>query len=291
MHLPFLGVTESNFKLINRCLKETPGPGEETFEKNTQELLKVLTKFNLSWPLTLPFSGSKKTKLTTGTRVSENHLAFFLDRKSGSFLLPMEDAERRGGNNVTGMVAFFAALVARVMSHAGTTPKRMCLVDLLAKEFLSCVRELDAFVQHKQIAQATSFTNTTDDPGTGRTGKKNDEAWWMKSNCMSLPNLAPLMVSLGPLVDFWDGGGCGERHIQEIKPQMPRGVRDGGLFFVRLLEKVFKLDSLQRTEEACTVDENVKVDMDCEPKGSAVSIGSDVDSIGSDVDSDGVNVC
>lgn len=58
----------------------------------------------------------------------------------------------------------------------------------------------------------------------------------LKSNCVSTLNLPALVAELGPLVNHWDGGSHAERFIQEIKPHMPRGMRDGGLFFVRLLE-------------------------------------------------------
>lgn len=56
MHLLFLGVAGSTFKLCNSHIKSI-GKGEETSEKNVQEPLKALTKFNLSWPLILPLSG------------------------------------------------------------------------------------------------------------------------------------------------------------------------------------------------------------------------------------------
>ena len=74
---------------------------------------------------------------------------------------------------------------------------------------------------------------------------------------MSLTNLAPTILLLGPLVNFWDGGGKGERFIQEIKPYIPRGVRDGGKFFVRLLEKIFKMTAMARIEGTFSVPEAV----------------------------------
>jgi hypothetical protein len=76
MHLLFLGIVESNFKLCNKYLLNIPGHGVESFKKNMHELLKKLTWFNLSWLLVLPFSGGNKTKLTMGTWVSKNWLAW-----------------------------------------------------------------------------------------------------------------------------------------------------------------------------------------------------------------------
>jgi hypothetical protein len=79
--------------------------------------------------------------------------------------------------------------------------------------------------------------------------EKSRDQLWLKSNYVSCLNLTCTIRLLGPLVNFWDGGGKGERYIQEIKPHIPRGVRDGGLFFVRLLEKVFKVNAIQHIEE------------------------------------------
>ena len=31
---------------------------------------------------------------------------------------------------------------------------------------------------------------------------------------------------LGPLVNWWDGGGKGEKFIQLVKPHLPRGIRE-----------------------------------------------------------------
>lgn len=74
--------------------------------------------------------------------------------------------------------------------------------------------------------------------------------WWLKSNYVSILNLGPTIRRIGPLTNFWDGGGKGERYIQEIKPHIPRGVRDGKLFFVRLMEKVYKMDCLKKIESS-----------------------------------------
>jgi hypothetical protein len=78
----------------------------------------------------------------------------------------------------------------------------------------------------------------------GRKEKKQGqklEAWWLKSNFMSLLNLTPMMEELGPLILWWDGGGKGERFIQQIKPHIKKGVRDDAPnFFVGLMEKIYR---------------------------------------------------
>ena len=101
MHLLFLGIAESNFKLCNNYLLNSHGKGVESFKKNAQELLKKLTHFNLSWLLALPFSSSSTTKLTTGTWVSENWLAWVCISKFVYvwFAQDQQD-EQHGGNDV-----------------------------------------------------------------------------------------------------------------------------------------------------------------------------------------------
>jgi len=70
---------------------------------------------------------------------------------------------------------------------------------------------------------------------------KPTQAWWMRSNYISLFNLVPAILRLGPLINFYDGGGKGEKFIQEVKPLVPRGLREGFVqFFISILEKILK---------------------------------------------------
>jgi len=70
---------------------------------------------------------------------------------------------------------------------------------------------------------------------------KPTQAWWMKSNYISLFNLVPAILLLGPLINFYDGGGKGEKFIQEVKPLVPSGLREGFVqFFVSIIEKILK---------------------------------------------------
>jgi hypothetical protein len=260
MHLLFLGIAESNFLLCNKYLLNSPGRGVESFKKNTHELLKKLTRFNLSWLLVLPFSGGNKTKLTTGTWVSENWLAWVrISKIVYAWFAQNQEDERRGGNDVIRLVACFTALVSQILSHSGTTRQGIALIGCYLKEFLSCVRELDVRVRYKELHKASnknsSSTNTREvREGTSSNALAEDklgEQWWLKSNYISSLNLLEAMRILGPLINYWDGGGKGERYIQEIKPHIPRGVRDGGQFFVRLLKKIFKLVAMKLIELGC----------------------------------------
>ena len=245
MHLLFLGITESLFKLFNShyAKSSVSGRGEETFKKNIQELLKALAPLNLSWLLILPFSGSD-SKRTTGTWVSENWLAFVRIMKICYYWFGTEGVKdnRRGALDLFRVVIAFSALVARLLSHAGVNSASIHLIELHIKELLSSVNEIDIRLRHKDINKSTSTSASS--------GKRDTDQWWLKSNFLSLLNLRATMDALGPLTNYWDGGGKGERYIQEIKPHIPRGVRDGGLFFVRLMERIYKLNSIDRIEES-----------------------------------------
>ena len=97
--------------------------------------------------------------------------------------------------------------------------------ELYLKEFLSSVREFDLRVRHAKLTKPkkTPVFNEL----------KGAEAWWMKSNYLSLSNVIPMMHLLGPLILWWDGGGKGERFIQMVKPHIKQGVRVDSLkFFV-----------------------------------------------------------
>jgi hypothetical protein len=219
----------------------------DTFKKRTQELLKALTKFNLSWLLAFPFSGKK---LTTGTWVSENWLAWIrISKIAYGFCIQRGiDDERLGGNDLLRMVTSFTALIARILSHAPSTSRTTELQEAILKEFLSSIRELDIRTRYNQMKGSGRPSSSRGDDAAEGGSHDKEMLWWLKSNYVSTLNLARTIQHIGPLINFWDGGGKGERYIQEIKPHIPRGIRDGKLFFVRLMEKVYKLDCLKKIE-------------------------------------------
>jgi hypothetical protein len=134
------------------------------------------------------------------------------------------------------------------------------LIGCYLKEFLLCIRELDVHVWYKEMHEASnkdsSSTNAWEEvcEGTSSTPLAKDklgEQWWLKSNYISSLNLLEAMQILGPLINYWDGGGRGEQFIQEIKPHIPRGIHNGGQFFVWLLEKIFMFVAMQLIEKGC----------------------------------------
>jgi hypothetical protein len=182
----------------------------------------------------LPFSG-KPENYTTGSWVSENLLAFV--RLSpvvfGWCLQDNYQGKVHGVQDLERTILSFHAFVARVMTHGGVDPEFIHETSLYLKEFMSCLREFDVRVRYRSLNPDEKL-----------------EAWWLKSNFMSLFNLIPMMEELGPLILWWDGGGKGERFIQEIKPHIRRGVREDSLsFFVGLTQKIYRIRATHFLEE------------------------------------------
>lgn len=245
MHLLFLGVEEANYELIGKWLTGTPqgsNLGDATFKKALQELLKDLRPFMLSWLPAYPLTGKKQNKLGTGSWVAENWITFVRISQFiyGWCARDHDKASRLGVDDVSRMVISFVAFVARCLTHGGIDDSFIEETELYLKEFLSAVRELDVRVRFKELNKAVKLVSE----------RKGTEAWFLKSNYMSLINLLTMMLIIGPLVLWWDGGGKGERFIQAVKPHIKRGVRDDALaFFAKLLERLFQVKQMEMLEK------------------------------------------
>jgi hypothetical protein len=239
MHQLFLGNAESLLELASKwtSLKESGGISNAAFRREIQPLLQDLRPLQLSWLLAYPFSG-KPADYKTGSWVSENWLAFvrLAPVLFGWCYQDLEQGNKNGVKDLARTILSFHALVARVMTHGGVDEDFILETSLHLKEFMSCLRELDVRVRFR--------THNAD-------GKdKKGDAWWLKSNFMSLFNLIPMMEELGPPILWWDGGGKGERFIQEIKPHIRKGVREDSLsFFVGLTQKIYRLRATDLLEE------------------------------------------
>ena len=137
---------------------------------------------------------------------------------------------KNGFRDVSRVMLSYHAVCARVMTHQKISKGFIEETENLMKEFLSCVRELDIRVRHESLTHGQ---------------KKKSEAFWLKTNFMSLLNIIDMMKLLGPIILWWDGGGKGERFIQEIKPHILRGVReDFSDFFPQLHRKMYKVRTI-----------------------------------------------
>jgi len=123
------------------------------------------------------------------------------------------------------VVVIFTALAARVLTHAGVNKNTLATVHMFTKEFLLSVRELDLRVRYELLSAMS--------------GSKLKDHWWLKSHYISLLNLTCAVEALGPLKNFWDGGGKGKRYTQKVKPHVPLGICDGGNFMMRLIQSVY----------------------------------------------------
>lgn len=247
MHLLFLGISQSNVDLCDEFFKAAKGLGINSFRKAAQPLLRRLKKFQLSWLLAMPFSGNEK-KLGTGSWVGENWLCFARLLKIVYFWADKTtETTGNGTDDLFRMIISFTAMVARLLTHSGHDKSDVAAIDLYVKEFLSCISELDLRVRHQAIARSNGGANA-----------KGEDPWWVKSsNYFSLQNVVAAIMLIGPLVNWWDGGGKGERIIQEIKPHLSTGVRETLNFFLNLLQKIYRFRQLNYLEQRYTTQDTV----------------------------------
>lgn len=306
MHQLFLGIAEDSFELSDIWFKKA-SMGTATFRNAIQPLLRIIATFHLSWCLAHPFSGSKGS-YKTGNYVSENWLAWTRLSKF-TYVYAARDgskSRRQGCDDLLRMHIAFVATVSRLLTHFGINSALIVETNDMIKEFLSCVRELDVRVRAKQIngkpnksittdADATAVEANQSAPGKGKKKAAKEKnaygLWWMKANYFSLFNLAPTMVWLGPLVNWWDGGGKGERFIQEIKPYIPRGIQvNSTTFFLRLMEKVYKMQTISRMEKLYINEENFSVmDNNNADRDEEDSVSNEGSSYASDTEEDDDN--
>ena len=213
------------------------------FLRGIQPLLIELKKFQLlGWLPVWHFNG-KEDDYTTGSWVSENWMAFIRISPIlfGWACKDWETGIQNGFRDVARTILSFHAVCARVMTHGGIDSDMIDETEHLMKEFLSCIRELDIRVRHASM--------------TG----KNASAFYDKANFMSLLNLIAMMSMLGPLILWWDGGGKGEKFIQEIKPHIRRGVReDYRDFFVELARKWHRVRQICYTEKRLGLEPHIE---------------------------------
>lgn len=262
MHEIFLGVIKSNYELIEILLSETKKL--ITFKKAVQPLLEELNKLQLSWIATHPFSG--KETAGTGAWVSENWLAWCRISKIVYAWIGQSEIfdEETGRDDLYRLVVVTTAMVSRIMTHGGVDESMCVQLELYIKELLSCVSELDIRIRYKKMRK-----NIEEEPNSegNKKRRKKSEAWWLKSNYVSLLNIVPTIRRFGPMLNFWDGGGKGEKFIQKIKIHLPRGIPKYLSFFSNLISKLYKIifiGILQNTLFRDFKDDDIDIDSDNE---------------------------
>lgn len=302
MHQLFLGIAKSNFELCSNWNKQKKR--DTAFKRNAQELILELKKFGLNWLSLYQFTADPNkagSSHTTGAWVGENWIGW---TRLTKVLYLFTGTVKKPSDNLTGhgdifrLVVSFTAIAARALTHAGVDDDDIREFDLLIKEFLSCVKELDVQSRNSNGTGQKAHQGTNNDAQANRTNKANvsskraakpnapskraakrkrgdidqkgtkkksrgkkkttaptadvdapcgpgdeqqgNEAFWLKSNYMSLCNLVGMLRRLGPLINFWDGGGKGEKFLQNVKPLITRGVHEYESFFVIIMEKLYK---------------------------------------------------
>ena len=249
LHQFALGCSKSNFELVSELLKELPdransGLNSTALRRNVQLLLQDLKPLTLNWTNAMPFNQSEKRGCSTGGWVGEQWLSFARFSKPLFAWMAREPdkAAKHGVNDVARLVISFHAVLSRCLTHSGVDEALIAEANELIKEHLSSVRDLDLRTNHKLFKKGAATASDTSQPKT--------EAFWEKSNYVSLLNLPGFMRVYGPPIEWWDAGGKGEKHIQKVKPLIKRGVRgDIRKFCVGLLEKLCGVDQMTLLEK------------------------------------------
>jgi hypothetical protein len=153
MHQCFIGIQKSLMELTDRYLVEN-NLGMELYRQSIQPLLKELKKFQLSWLLIMPFNSGKSEKHTIGSWMGENWSAWgrIANIVHVWFCTNGMTSIRQGCLDVARTVMVYHAFICRLLTHSGTNETSIYECQLLAREFMSCVMELDLRVRYKEMS-------------------------------------------------------------------------------------------------------------------------------------------
>ena len=244
MHQLGLGIGKSILEMITEWLKSDLVPaasklGSNPLRRSMQELLQDLKKVRSSWNNPLLFNESDKKGYSTGGWVSESWFTMIRFAKPlfGWCARPEALGSQYGTKDLSRMVICLVALVARCLTHSAIDDAFIAETKLVAKEFLSCMRDFDVRSRFDKLGKKDKHNKVA-------------EAFWEKSNVASLLNLIETMLVKGPLKNFWDGGGKGEKYIQEVKPNIKKGIRgDYAEYCVGLMDKLFRINLMDLLEK------------------------------------------
>ena len=132
-------------------------------------------------------------------------------------------------------------------------------------------------------AKATNASTST------KGGAQKGKMYYLKPNFVSILNVMDSEKKFGPMINLMDGGGKGERFIQEIKPHIKRGIpTDAKNYFTNLTSKVYKTQVMKSLEKR--LSRNID-DADTDDRFEMVDLIDAVEALGgeddmSDSDSD-----
>jgi len=273
MHLLFLGVVDSTIDLLKIAFSRVSM--HAGFARRANGSLEKLRKLSLDFVRAGLFSGNK---FTTGSWVSEQYLAFSRVCKSVYGDLDALSAKLSNSDplvvQMSCVVSSMSAMISRVMTRV-VDSDIIKDVDCHIKIFLSAVDRLDrtlhptpspdgsASATESDAGSAAAENTTTDStPGASATaaatqkGKKSVRSlWWFGfTNYLCLLNIPRAMELFGTLILYWEGGGVGEKYLQEVKHLINGGSRPGDQWLVSTLNSVFELKTLRQLISMCESD-------------------------------------
>lgn len=199
MHQLFLGIGKTVINDII-CYMTKNFKRKYFFEVMGSENIKDIGKLSLDWCKLITFG-----QQSMGGWVSENIMAYcriikwllqnFPTNKKKSlkyFKKPMTTEPEDAFHYIINLVYSFHAMISRLMTNKMDTNIQTEITRYI-KIFLNRKNESDLYIY------------------------KMDN-WSKKSNFVSLMNLSENAMIFGPIKLYWEGGPCGEKIIQMIKP-------------------------------------------------------------------------
>ena len=277
MHLLFLGITRTCTQQIQEWMK-LRGKYQTFLAYATGKLEKV-QQLHLPWCRSLPYSQGKLGGWVSENYVALAHLMTWFYSMIGfiaadpTFVAPNRPQHQwtmvhnRGwlscrGLDVSGNAEDLRTRVQVCMSYGENTPKPLgprggsvtkpvnviCAMRTLISHLMQKVSSEEK-VQHIEYLIKVFLTCFEEfDMNTRAEGSK--PTWVTSYNFVCLLNLPQVITKYGPIRNYWEGGGMGEKIIQSIKPHW-RGHRKN--WQINLLSKM--LTNMAITRVAATGNE------------------------------------
>ena len=293
MHLIFLGVFKTSVKRIEEWLKGRNK--SDSFHRFAKQTLNSVSSLSVSWCRVLPYKSGKFTGW-----ISENFLAF--SRLILWFYAPLASIasdpipppapnrpqdkwsvqENRKwlsqrGLDVTGNAFTLRTRVLHYMSLPEGPPPILGPTGGAVSEVLFMLQAL-AFMVANVMTPVTStaiilkversikiFLTAFDKFDAGLRKPEQKPTWVTSYNFTCLLNLPDVMNNYGPLLNLWEGGGQGEKILQQVKP-LWLGFRKNwqqSILTRMLNERALKLmmkSEIQNEDKASKPDDTLRVE-------------------------------
>ena len=274
MHLVFLGVVKTTILMIHQYIADCERV--QQFINYANNLFDSVSKYKLSWCKSIPY---KKGSL--GGWVSENFIAacrlmnwFYsgLDvviREDVIILAPEGKPQHKWtkkenmswlkirGLPTKGLAAELSERVSEYMNRPGGPPDMLPPRGSYVPYIFDVLSSLKAMVSRIMTSSVTNGSITDVDMHIkiflqcfhrfDITMQKKDEEpkpkWLTSYNFISLTNIPLILQQYGPVRNLWEGGGLGEKIIQQMKPTW-FGFRKN--WQVNMMDKLLKSMALGR---------------------------------------------